>query len=112
MSKVTAGRDRFGNLAPQFAALNDNVLFGQVWSREADLSAKYRSMITVSSLMSLGLFEQLPHHIQKAKINGVSLTEMVEIVIQLAFYAGWQKAWSTFQIVKDIYINRKCADHG
>ncbi|MDR2809088.1 MAG: hypothetical protein LBB84_00825, partial [Tannerellaceae bacterium] len=30
--KVTAGRDRLGSLAPKFAELNDDVLFGQVWS--------------------------------------------------------------------------------
>ena len=38
--KQTAGRDRLGKLAPQFAALNDDVLFGEVWSREEQLSAR------------------------------------------------------------------------
>jgi 4-carboxymuconolactone decarboxylase len=33
--KVTAGRDALGEFAPTFATLNDDVLFGQVWSREA-----------------------------------------------------------------------------
>lgn len=32
--KQTAGRDNLGDLAPQFAQLNDDVLFGEVWSRE------------------------------------------------------------------------------
>ena len=32
--KQTAGRDRLGKLAPQFAELNDDVLFGEVWARE------------------------------------------------------------------------------
>lgn len=31
--KVTAGSDNLGELAPQFAALNDDVLFGEVWAR-------------------------------------------------------------------------------
>ena len=31
--KQTAGRDQLGEFAPQFAALNDDVLFGEVWSR-------------------------------------------------------------------------------
>ena len=34
MKKQTAGRDRLGDLAPKFAELNDDVLFGEVWSRE------------------------------------------------------------------------------
>ncbi len=32
--KQTAGRDRLGELAPKFAQLNDDVLFGEVRSRE------------------------------------------------------------------------------
>ena len=31
--KQTAGRDALGEFAPKFAELNDEVLFGQVWSR-------------------------------------------------------------------------------
>ena len=31
-------------LAPQFAALNDDVLFGEVWAREAELSSRDRSL--------------------------------------------------------------------
>lgn len=37
MKKVTAGREALGEFAPKFAELND-VLFGQVWSREDKLS--------------------------------------------------------------------------
>ena len=39
MAKQTAGRNILGEFAPQFAALNDDVLFGEVWSREAELPA-------------------------------------------------------------------------
>ena len=34
MVKQTAGRDQLGNFAEKFAQLNDDVLFGEVWSRE------------------------------------------------------------------------------
>lgn len=46
--KQTAGRDNLGKLAPQFAALNDDVLFGEVWARESALSLHDRSMITIA----------------------------------------------------------------
>ena len=52
--KQTAGRDRLGNLAPKFAELNDDVLFGEVWSREDKLSARDRSMVTIAALFSAG----------------------------------------------------------
>lgn len=101
--KVTAGRDLLGEFAPKFAELNDDVLFGQVWSREAELSPRDRSLITVSALLSGGNFEQLQGHMMKAKANGVTKEEMVEVVTHLAFYCGWPKAWSAFNLAKAIY---------
>ena len=52
--KQTAGRDRLGTLAPKFAELNDDVLFGEVWSREDKLSPRDRSMVTIAALFSAG----------------------------------------------------------
>lgn len=52
--KVTAGRDVLGDFAPTFAALNDDVLFGQVWAREEQLSPRIRSIVTVTALMASG----------------------------------------------------------
>ncbi len=63
MKKQTAGRDNLGSLAPKFAELNDDVLFGEIWSREEELSLRDRSMITISVLMALGLYPQLKSHI-------------------------------------------------
>lgn len=101
--KVTAGHDLLGDFAPKFAELNDDVLFGQVWSREAELSPRDRSMITVSALLAGGSFEQLPFHMTKAKANGVTKEEMSEVITHLAFYCGWPKAWSAFNLAKEIY---------
>ena len=53
--KQTAGRDQLGDFAPKFAQLNDDVLFGEVWSREDKLSLRDRSLITVVALMAQGL---------------------------------------------------------
>jgi alkylhydroperoxidase/carboxymuconolactone decarboxylase family protein YurZ/quercetin dioxygenase-like cupin family protein len=101
--KVTAGRDRLGSFAPKFAELNDDVLFGQVWSREEELSARDRSLVTVVSLIAGGNFEQLKSHLQRGKDNGLSKQEIVEIITHQAFYSGWPKAWSAFNIVKEVY---------
>lgn len=60
MVKQTAGRTILGNFAPKFAALNDDVLFGEVWSREEKLSRKLRSIITVSALIGKGCISCLP----------------------------------------------------
>lgn len=100
--KQTAGRDNLGEFAPKFAELNDDVLFGEVWSREDKLSARDRSMITVASLLTQGV-PQLEAHMKIAKQNGVTKDEMVELITHLAFYTGWPKAWSAFGLAKEIY---------
>ena len=53
--KQTAGRNQLGEFAPKFAQLNDDVLFGEVWSREDKLSLRDHSVVTVAALMSQGL---------------------------------------------------------
>lgn len=102
MPKQTAGRDNLGEFAPQFAALNDDVLFGEVWDREKELSPRDRSLITVASLLTQGV-PQLEAHLNMAKQNGVTKAEIVELITHLAFYAGWPKAWTAFNLAKEIF---------
>ena len=115
MVKQTAGRDSLGDFAPKFAALNDDVLFGDVWPREDKLSLKLRSILTISALVSKGLIDSsFQYHLATAKKNGVTKTEMAEILTHLAFYAGWPNAWAAFRIAKDIYQDESGAEaaHG
>lgn len=106
MKKQTAGRQALGDFAPQFAALNDDVLFGEVWSREAQLAPKLRSIVTVTALISKGITDSsLQYHLASAKQNGVTKEEMVEILTQLAFYAGWPNAWAAFRMAKEVYAD-------
>ena len=100
----TAGRDRLGDFAPDFARYNDDILFGEVWSKNDVLSLHDRSIVTVSALVASGIIDSsLQYHIQTAKKNGVTKDEMVEIITQLGFYAGWPKAWAAFNMAKEVY---------
>ena len=102
--KQTAGRNQLGEFAPKFAELNDDVLFGQVWSREDQLSLRDRSLVTVVSLMAQGLTDSsLTFHLQEAKKNGITRTEIAEIVTHAAFYCGWSKAWAVFRLAKEVW---------
>lgn len=107
MEKQTAGRDNLGKLAPKFAELNDDILFGQVWSREDKLSLRDRSLITISALMAQGLYEQVKAHLSLGKKHGITKEEVVEVVTQLAFYTGWPKAWSVFPMIEEVYVEEK-----
>lgn len=103
MKKQTAGRDNLGKLAPEFARYNDDVLFGEVWSREDKLSLRDRSMITIAALMGTKNFPQVKAHLQMGKAHGVTKEEAVEIVTQLAFYTGWANAWTVFPMIAEVY---------
>ena len=100
----TAGRDVLGEIAPDFARCNDDILFGEIWNKQDVLSVKQRCLITVISLVSQGITDSsLKYHIQNAKNNGVTLEEMADTLTQVAFYAGWPKAWAAFRLVKEVY---------
>lgn len=104
MEKVTAGRDALGEFAPKFAELNDDVLFGEVWSREDKLSVRDRSIVTVVALMASGILDSsLQFHLQNAKNHGVTKEEIAEILTHAAFYAGWPKAWAAFKMAKEVW---------
>ena len=102
--KQTAGRDALGDFAPKFAELNDDVLFGEVWSRTAQLPLRDRSIVTVTALVSSGIIDSsLTYHLREAKKNGVTRTEIAEILTQVAFYAGWPKAWGAFRQATEVW---------
>lgn len=100
----TAGRTQLGEFAPEFAHLNDDILFGEVWSRNDLLSLRDRSLVTITSLISQGITDSsLSYHLQEAKKNGITRTEISEIITHIAFYAGWPKAWAAFNQAKNIW---------
>lgn len=100
----TAGRDNLGEFAQDFARYNDDILFGEVWSKNDVLSLHDRSIVTVSALIASGITDSsLKYHITSAKKNGVSKAEMAEIITQLGFYAGWPKALAAFGMAKEVY---------
>lgn len=102
--KQTAGRDQLGTFAPKFAELNDDILFGEVWSRTEQLGLRDRSLVTFTSLISQGITDSsLTFHLQSAKNNGITRTEIAEIITQIGFYAGWPKAWAAFRLAKEVW---------
>lgn len=107
----TAGRDMLGEIAPEFARLNDDVLFGEVWSRNDKLSLRDRSMVTVATLVAKGMGDSFAcqYQMQEAKKNGVTKEEMAEILTHQAFYAGWPNVWAAFNSMKKAYVEEGAA---
>ena len=101
----TAGRNSLGTFAPEFAHFNDDVLFGENWNNK-DLTLKTRSLITVIALMSQGITDSsLKYHLQNAKNNGITKEEIAAAITHTAFYAGWPKAWATFNLAKEVWTD-------
>ncbi len=110
--KQTAGRDALGTFAPEFAHFNDDILFGENWN-DAGIDLKTRSLITVVALMAQGITDSsLAYHIANAKNHGVSRQEMAAAITHTAFYAGWPKAWATFNLAKGVYAEEGASEKG
>jgi 4-carboxymuconolactone decarboxylase len=98
----TNARKSFGDIAPHLAELTDKVLFGDVWEHAA-LSPRDRSLVTITSLISLYRVNELPFHLKKALENGVTRDQIIGIITHLAFYAGWPPAMTALQIARKAF---------
>jgi len=103
---TTQGAQNFGDVAPKFAQLTDEVLFGDVWARPG-LSLRDRSLITVSALIAMKRPEQMRSHMVRARKNGVSDAELIEMVTHLAFYAGWPSPVTAVGVARDVFKEQK-----
>jgi len=88
-------------LAPEFAKLTRDFLFGDIWERPG-LSQRDKSLITVTCLVALNRIEQVEFHLKKAFENGLTQEELVAAITHIAFYAGWPTAASGFGHLKKV----------
>lgn len=98
----SAARKSFGDIAPALADYTDKVLFGDVWERP-NLSPRDRSLVTITSLISLYRSNELPFHLKKALENGVTKDEVIETITHLAFYGGWPVANTALPIARKVF---------
>lgn len=102
----TAGRDQLGEFAPQFAEINDKVLFGEAVWNDSTLSLHDHSMVTISILLGKGLVDSsFRSHLELGKKHGITRKEIAALLTQAAFYAGWPNAWAGFRIAKGVWAD-------
>lgn len=98
--------DSLKDIAPDLAKYTIEFPFGDVYSRGV-LSLKEREIATVAALMALGNAEpQLKVHINGALNVGCSRSEIVEICIQMAVYAGFPAALNAVFASKEVFTER------
>jgi len=93
--------DEMAAVAPEFAKLTRDFLFGDIWERPG-LSQRDKSLITVTCLVALNRIEQVDFHLKKAFENGLTKEELVAAITHIAFYAGWPTAASGFSHLKKV----------
>lgn len=98
-------RALFGDVAPKLAEVTQTVVFDDIWQR-SQLSKRDRSVVTVSALIAMNRAEQLPAHLGRALDNGVTRTELEEIITHLAFYAGFPCAITAARQLNELLQTR------
>ncbi len=98
---VQKATDDLAAVAPEFAKLTQEFLFGDIWKRPG-LSQRDKSLITVTCLVALNRIEQIEFHLKKAFENGLTKEELVAAITHIAFYAGWPTAASGFSHLKKV----------
>ncbi len=98
----TPAQRLIGDFSPKLVELTDKVLFGDVWERK-ELSKRDRSLVTVSALIAMNRPDQLRSHLARARENGVTQDEVIEVITHLAFYAGWPNAMTAISVAKEVF---------
>ncbi|MDN0085231.1 carboxymuconolactone decarboxylase family protein [Crenobacter sp. SG2305] len=95
-------------VSPALARYTQEAIADTLWQRPY-LPARERSMVTLAGLIARNQTVGLLHYVNLALDHGVTPGEISEIVIHLAFYAGWPNAFSAVMVVKDVFVQRGIA---
>ena len=95
---------------PDFADMLTGFAYGEVYARPG-LDPKARQIATISALTTLGTAErELTIHIQSALRVGLTRTEIVEVIMQMAVYAGFPAALSALHAAKSAFAEADSAE--
>jgi 4-carboxymuconolactone decarboxylase len=99
---------RIAEVAPDFARMVIEFAFGDLYSREV-LSLRDREIVAIASLASLGhASPQLRTHVEAAQRLGLSKSEIVEILMQIAIYSGLPAALNALADCHDLLAEGDC----
>src|SRR5471032_1290386 len=94
------------DIAPDFARRLIEFPFGDIYSRPG-LDLKARELVVLAALTALGnASPQLKVHIHGALNVGASKTEIVEVLMQMAVYAGFPAAINGLLAAKEVFAAR------
>ena len=105
-------REKLGDLAPDLERMVVAFGFGDVYGRPG-LGLREREIATVAALTALGTAErQLRVHLRAALNVGVTREELVEVVMQMAVYAGFPAALNGISAIRQVFAEADAAGDG
>jgi 4-carboxymuconolactone decarboxylase len=96
------GNGPYNDLMPRLGELTRELVYVDIWERPG-LSKRDRSLITIASLTALYRTNQIRSHMRRALANGVTKEEIGEVLMHMAFYAGWPCAVNAFEVAKEVF---------
>lgn len=93
------------SVSPALASYTENLVLSEVWNREG-LSPRDRSVVTLAALISRNQQVEMPYHLRLALDNGVTPSEISELITHLAFYSGWPNAMSAVAVAASVFEER------
>lgn len=99
---ATPTLDDIGAVSPALKKFTEDDVLGKLWSRDG-LSKLDRSMVTLAAVISRGQAAELGPQLELALNNGVTASEISEIITHLAFYAGWGNAIAAVLPAKEAF---------
>ena len=94
--------DKRAELFPDWDVFTRETLFGNVWQRPG-LDLKMRSLCCVAAMTALGKEAELGIHMRGAFNNGATKEEVLEVIIQMGFYAGWPAAVGGIRVATEVF---------
>ncbi|MCS5498283.1 carboxymuconolactone decarboxylase family protein [Cnuibacter physcomitrellae] len=95
------GERLFGGYVPKLESVVDDLVMGDVWERD-ELAPRDRSLVTIAALMTLGSTQQLPGHVRRGLENGLSVDEVKEVLVHLAFYIGFPRTINAARAIREV----------
>jgi len=95
--------ERLKSLSPDLAKYVMEFSFGDIYSRP-ELDTKSREIATIAALSAMGNApKQLKVHVESALNTGIKRQEVIEIILQMAVYAGFPAAINAMQAVNEVF---------
>ncbi|MFN5295693.1 MAG: carboxymuconolactone decarboxylase family protein [Flavobacteriales bacterium] len=94
--------ERMSAASSDLAELTVAFPFGEIYSRPG-LDLRSRELVTLSALIALGAWPQFKVHVRGALSAGCTTTEIKEVIIQLAVYAGFPAALNAMQAAGEVF---------